>query len=114
MDREQQIAAVRELQECHHIFFTPEGMDHFTEPFGFKGETNIHYANPNDPKGLTLADGAEFAEGAAAENIAAQICRHLGVPYENKIGRGFQLRACCDALLKHLEALGVEIEDRSK
>jgi hypothetical protein len=95
---------VNELRDCDHAFLSPEGADHFSKPFGFKAETWIHQASPNEPKGLTLSDGAKQAEGIDASYLAQQICRHVGVEYASKFGRGSQLRACCDALEQWLKS----------
>jgi len=102
-DRSAQIAAIKQLREYDHVFISPEGVAHFTAPFGFKGTMVRLKANPNDPKGLTLENGAEEAEGADAASLAAEICRHLGVECPAMLGRGSQLRVCCDVLLEHLE-----------
>ena len=89
---------VDELREYDHAFLTKEGAEYFSTPFGFKARTAIVRANPNDMKGLTLHNGAEQARGVDAVDLAIQICAHLGVMYDDKFGRGSQLRACCDAL----------------
>lgn len=89
---------IAKLREYDHLFITPEGANHFSTPFGFKAHTYVLKANPSDPKGLTLNNGATEAEGIDAQDLAMQICRHLKVPFDSKFGRGSQLRACCDAL----------------
>jgi hypothetical protein len=89
---------VDELREYDHAFLTVEGAEYFTEPFGFTARTAMVRANPNDIKGLTLNNGAKQARGIDAVDLAKQICNHVGVDYDDKFGRGSQLRVCCDAL----------------
>lgn len=91
-------AAVQNLREYDHCFISPEGAKKLSAPFGHQPICYVEKATPNEPKGLTLDDGASEAEGIAAEHLAADICRHLKVKFEYKFGRGSQLRACCDAL----------------
>ena len=89
---------VEKLREYDHAFLDTEGALHFSTPFGFKARTYVAHADPTEPKGLTLHDGAASAEGIDAVDLAKQICHHVGVEYESKFGRGSQLRSCCDAL----------------
>jgi hypothetical protein len=95
---------VNDLRRYDHAFLTVEGALRFSRPFGFEARTYIERANPNDPKGLTLANGAESAEGIAAHHLAEQICDHVGIDYPECFGRGSQLRACCDALEQWLKS----------
>lgn len=97
------IATLR--SDYDHCFLIKEGVLHFTQPFGFDGQTYVAHANPNDPKGLTLDSGAASAEGCAADQIAVQICQHLGLTVPQKMGRGFRLRAACDTIEQHLKSL---------
>ena len=89
---------VGKLREYDHAFLTKEGAEFFSKPFGFTACTHVVHANPTAPKGLTLNNGAESADGIDAVDLAGQICRHVGVKYDEKFGRGSQLRSCCDAL----------------
>lgn len=89
---------VDKLRQYDHAFLTVEGAMSFSRPFGFEARTYVERADPSDPKGLTLNNGAASAEGIAAHHLAEQICQHVGVDYPEKLGRGSQLRACCDAL----------------
>jgi hypothetical protein len=89
---------VAKLRQYDHAFLTVEGAMRFSKPFGFNARTYVERANPNDPKGLTLHNGAASAEGIAAHHLAEQICQHVGVDYPECFGRGSQLHACCDAL----------------
>lgn len=101
--RTKQIEVVKELSGYSHCLISPAGVRHFCEPFGLKPNIAHYKANPKDPKGLTLNDGAEEAEGSPAEYVAMDICRHLGLKYMQKLGRGFQLHECCRVLLDHLD-----------
>jgi hypothetical protein len=89
---------VDKLRHYDHAFLTVEGALNFSRPFGFEARTYVERANPNDPKGLTLDNGAASARGIAAHHLAMQICDQVGVEYPEMFGRGSQLRACCDAL----------------
>lgn len=103
--KQEKLAALEELSEAHHCFLTVEGAKHYGALFGFEPRTYVAHANPSDPKGLTLDNGAESAEGIAAERLAMQICDHLKAPYPSMMGRGFQLRVCIEAATKAVEAL---------
>lgn len=49
-------------------------------------------------KGLTLHDGSSRAKGIASFDLMPMLCQALNVEYEGKLGRGFQVRACIEAL----------------
>lgn len=93
--------AIEDLRGWDHCLISEEGAIKLAKPFGIVPRCHTYYANPRDPKGLTLNDGADSAVGIAAETLACQICDGLGVKYRQCLGRGFQLRACCDALSQH-------------
>jgi hypothetical protein len=99
------IEALAELRSADHGFLNQEGCDHIAAPFGLTPQTYRHKADYTHPKGLWLRDGAKSAVGLAAEELAAQICAHLGLgnPGAAFSGRGSALRACCDAIEKSLE-----------
>jgi hypothetical protein len=101
---------VNELREYDHAFLAPAGAQYFAEAFGFTAKTYTVEASPNEPKGLTLHNGAKQAEGIAADRLAIDICCHVGVEYESKFGRGSQLRACCDALEQWLRYQAVKVD----
>lgn len=93
------LAAVADLRDYDHAFLDEEGVKHFGDIFGFIPRTYIAKADPpGTPKGLTLEGGRKSARGLGAHELAMQVCRHFGVAYETKMGRGSQLRYCCDAL----------------
>lgn len=104
-DKAKQIATITELRDDYdHCFLTEAGANHFGEPFGFVPRCSRHFANPEEPKGLTLEDGAESAIGIAADDLAAQIATALGVQWASwKMGRGSRLRDACNAILAHIE-----------
>jgi len=99
------LETARKLHDYDHSFLSDEGVAFFAKAFGLEGKImpDRIEASPNDPKGLTLYDGATSAVGMDETELAELICRHLGVKYEPKLGRGSQLRACADALEKHFE-----------
>ena len=95
--------AVDELRQYDHAFVTEKGVQKFAKLFGVTLKPWRHFADPNEPKGLTLKDGAESAVGLDAAYMAAEICRQIighdpGAIY---IGRGKRFWACCNALEKH-------------
>ena len=97
--------AVDELRKHDHAFVSQKGVAKFAKLFGVELKPWRHFAtnDPNEPKGLTLKDGAESAVGLDATYMAAEICRQIigHDPSAIYIGRGKRLRACCDALEKH-------------
>jgi hypothetical protein len=97
------LKAVADLRGYDHVFISAEGVQRFAEAFGLEGKITptLHYATPQEPKGLTLANGAKSATGMDASVLAATICRLLNVQYEDKMGRGSRLRSCCDALARY-------------
>ena len=87
------------LDSCTHNLFSEEFVAKVNEIFGvnlkcFEYEADGH----KNPKGLTLANGEKKAMGLACFNLALMLCQALNVKYESKLGRGFQVRACCDAI----------------
>lgn len=92
-----------ELYEYDHAFLTAEGALHFTKPFGITPKLHIEEANPQNPKGLTLHNGARRAEGVAAHKLAMQIADNMGIQYKEMFGIGSQLRVTCVAILEHLK-----------
>lgn len=99
---ELQLAIIKELAEFDHSFLSPEGVQHFTSPFGFKGTTYRAKANPREFKGLTLNEGMVEAEGQDADRVATEIANHVGVSYPDMEGKGSRLRAACHAVEKYL------------
>lgn len=105
------LKAVEDLRGYDHVFLSEEGVNKFSERFGVKLTPAKYYENPRDPKGLTLEDGPEvhkdkrgrYAMGLDAMVMAMSICDQLGVQYMDKMGRGSQLRVCCDALEAHFK-----------
>lgn len=87
--------------ECNtHTLWAPSFVEQVNAEFGtdikpFKYKADKH------PKGLTLDGGAKQALGMACFDLAPILCSRLGVKYESKMGRGFQVRSCCEAIRKH-------------
>lgn len=96
--RKQALKGVEELRKYDHVFLSVVGVTKISEFFGYTARSWLHKANPGDPKGLTLKNGATQALGRDATSLAVEICDRFNVPYDEKFGRGSQLRACCDAL----------------
>ena len=55
------------------------------------------YEPDGGPKGLTTNSG-HAERGLACFTLAPLLCSALGVRYADKLGRGFQVRACVEAL----------------
>ena len=100
---EQKIALVNDLRSYDHCFISADGVRKFLEPFGIEGGWTTFKANPDDPKGLTLADGAKEAQGQDAATVAEMIASKLGCKHSGMMGRGFRLRAACDAAVAKLQ-----------
>lgn len=86
------------LVENTHILFTGDFLKEINEAFGLRIRPSLYHAEPNEPKGLVLDNGHHEAIGISAYDAAICLCQHLRVQYERKMGRGFQVRACVDAL----------------
>lgn len=100
-ERKVKLEAVKDLRDYDHAFLSEEGVAKFAEVFGVTLKPTKHYAEPNHPKGLHLANGAKSAVGMDSSEMAQSICNQLDVKYSRMMGRGFQLRVCCDALEKY-------------
>jgi hypothetical protein len=103
--KEERLAAIDLLATYDHCFIAQEEVHAITKPFGFLGQTYVAKSNagPNNPKGLTLAEGLTELRGQDAAVVSEHICRELGVDYMSKFGRGSQLRECCEQLRAFLE-----------
>lgn len=56
----------------------------------------------SDPKGVFLKSGPGTTTfGISSEELACQICKNVGVDYELRLGRGFQLQECVSSLREH-------------
>lgn len=98
-----QVKAIMKLYEYDHAFLNGEGAMHFTKPFGIIPRLHTEEADPRNPKGLTLHNGARRAEGVAAHHLALQIAQHLGVDVPDMFGIGSQLRVACTKIIEHLK-----------
>ncbi|MFN3656815.1 MAG: hypothetical protein ACK4UO_06145 [Pseudolabrys sp.] len=96
----EQTEALATLEENTHVLWSVEGALALTRPFGFDCRTETYKANPRDPKGLALNNGEKEAAGAASWDIFGQIARHVGATRQSCLGRGFQVRADCEAIRK--------------
>jgi len=99
------LKAIQELRKYDHSFITPEGVEKFTKPFGFKGSTYIATDNRSEFKGLNLGSDkkeGDKAEGQEAHIVAQQIADKLGVKCKQMLGIGSALRECCSAIETHL------------
>lgn len=87
------------LEQNTHGLFTAAFVVKVNEAFGTKIKCNVYSADaPANPKGLTLDNGRSRARGLAAFDLAPILCSQLNVKFESKLGRGFQVRACVEAL----------------
>jgi len=97
--------AIEELIKLDHCFLSPKGVKEIGKPFGIYHTVKIK-DNRSEFKGLNAGanhkEGDEI-EGLDANELAEMICKKEGVDYLDKFGRGSQLRACCKALLEHLD-----------
>lgn len=94
--------AIQRMLENTHSLFTVEGGNEIAEAFGIKFDAPTYKADGDkNPKGLTLNNGDKEAKGFACFDLAPMICHRLNIFYPEKMGRGFQVRACCEALDEH-------------
>lgn len=100
-----QIAAITRLEEGGtHQFYAPSFCEMICSPFGIKPRVRRYHADGRvNPKGLTLADGSDSADGMASWDLAAQIAVHLGVKLSDSMGRGSGQRENTSRILKELE-----------
>lgn len=80
-----------------HALWAPSFVDEVNAAFGTDLQCHSYDAG-GGPKGLTTNDGADSAVGLACFHLAPMLCDALGVEYESMMGRGFQVRACVNAL----------------
>lgn len=99
--QKQKVDAVNQLRDYDHCLISPDGVAHFAKAFGVKLVPTMHKASPREPKGLTLLGDAKEALGMEADILARKVCDKLGVKYRYMMGRGFQLRECCNQLHAH-------------
>jgi len=95
--------ALSALAGWHHSFVAEESANRVARALGVQKPVPCHrgYSNQDgDPKGLSMKSGQEGSRGIAGWSLAQWICTQLGVAYESKMGRGFQMQACVEALSK--------------
>lgn len=98
--------ALERLSDAHHSALTESAAYEIADALGVPKE-RIHCrslrsdAGPDNPKGLTMYPGNEGMMGTSGLALAEALCAALNVPYEGKLGRGSQVRACVEALRKH-------------
>ena len=95
-----QAKLLKELECNTHILWGPEFVDEVNDAFNTKVECRAYIADGYaNPKGLTLNDpDAHQAVGLSSWELAMGLCSSLGVKYAPMTGRGFQVRACAQAL----------------
>lgn len=79
-----------------HTLFTSELLDKVNAAFG----TSLlpkNYTADGSPKGLQEPRGTTL-QGIAAFDLAPMLCNALDVKYPSMMGRGFQVRACVEAI----------------
>ena len=81
-----------------HVLWNGEFLKKINSAFNVDIQPATYKANPRELKGLTLNNGAKSTQGMACFDLAEILCRRLNVEYESKMGRGFQVRSCIDAL----------------
>jgi hypothetical protein len=92
------------LGHLDHCFIDPPTVVRLAKPFGFEPKIGYKVVNREDPKGLDVPgvpDGSSV-KGLAADWLAVQICRHLGLAHDTLCGRGSQLRHCVEVIQKSL------------
>jgi hypothetical protein len=99
----EKLAVIADLRERDHRIVSAKYAKGVAGHFGFVPKLDIIQADPPGAfKGATLKDDAQFVQGVGADDLARQICHHLGVDYDYDGGRGSTLRSCCDSLTAYL------------
>jgi hypothetical protein len=100
--------ALEILEDSDHSYLTPEAALGIQNAFKMTPHLEQQIANTGDPKGLTSGRVGknERLDGYDAASLATWVCRHLGVSYVPKMGRGSLLRSACEALRNHLTEKG--------
>jgi hypothetical protein len=104
MMNKKQEEALHQLECNTHLLWKKEAALAISRPFGFDCKMREYLADggPRNPKGLYLDSGAESAVGLSSWDLSGQIARHVGAKSESKLGRGFQVRADCQAIREKL------------
>lgn len=90
---------LQELLENTHTLWAPSFVEKVNDAFGTSIKCHSYIADGHrNPKGLSLHDKGDVAIGLACFDLAPILCSALGVKYEYKLGRGFQVQACVEAL----------------
>lgn len=103
---EERRRAYAELASFHtHDALDGETAKRIAAPFGLHHEGYEMTANTRDPKGLFIDGLPRNAKvrRVGMFDLVEDICRHLGLKYEGKMGRGFQARVCLEALANALD-----------
>ena len=98
--------ALAALAGWHHSFVGEEGANRVARACGIEKPVPCCAGQSDrggDPKGLTMHAGQEGSRGIAGWHLAQWICDRLAVEYESKMGRGFQMQACVEALTRHFK-----------
>lgn len=104
---DKQKEVLQTLRGHTHTFWTTKAAVEFCEPFGVEWTPRVYQNEPNNPKGLHLDNGAKEAEGAGTPDITGTIAAKLGLHPRGCLGRGFQVRADCEAIEEHFAKEGV-------
>lgn len=81
-----------------HILYTPDILTRVNYAFAVNIQPRTYHDSRQHPKGLTLDGDKKSVKGISAYDLALILCGKLNVRYEDKMGRGFQVRACVEAL----------------
>jgi len=94
-------------QESHAILKGREAL-RIAREFDFRPKLKAlgTYKKNSDVPVEIYEGSTERTRGLSSLGLATQICERLGLDSETGyIGRGFQLRAMCETIRKHLESL---------
>jgi len=102
--KQAQLKMVSELNRLDHGFLDETHARTICAPFGYEPELYTAQDTRDQFKGLTIpsAKKGSYAVGVDAEDLAAQLCKHLKVEFRTFLGRGSQLAECCEQLKLHL------------
>jgi len=101
------LSAVAALRDLDHVIFNREESQALCDSMGVDSRGIPVYAmehHPEEFKGARLKGCTEIGErriSIGADELAVWLCEQLDIEYASKMGRGSQLRECCNVLEAH-------------
>ena len=90
--------AIKYMERNTHTLIGEAQLKEIADAFGAKVDAQVYQNEPSNPKGLHTHGRVSEVKGLPCFVLAPTICNALGLEYLQLVGRGFQVRACCEAL----------------